>query len=102
MPGRGSKVHPVTVRPVAFIGDVNASRAPAFLKRKGVPVANEPDQHKPTETFEFRLQMEAVKLRKQAEGMPAGVRRDELLQKARQADTAVHMNQWLASSFPRP
>ncbi len=60
---------------------------------------NRPEQN---ETFEFRLQMEAVKLRKQAEGMPAGIRRDELLQKAHQADNAIHMNQWLASSFPQP
>jgi len=49
-----------------------------------------------TPTFEFRLQMEAVKLRKQAEGMPAGIRRDELLLKARQADAAICMNQSLA------
>ena len=52
-----------------------------------------------TGTFEFRLPMEAVKLRKQAEGMPAGVRRDELLQKARQADGGPHMNWRLASLF---
>ena len=67
-----------------------------------MPVLDKPNRHKRTETFEFRLQMEAVKLRKQAEGMPAGIRRDELLQKARQADNAVQMNQWLASPFPQP
>ena len=44
------------------------------------------------EIFEFRLQTEAVNLRKQADGLPAGVRRDELLQKASQAEAAVHMN----------
>jgi len=102
IPGDEVQRYQITVRPVAFIGDVNARRAPAFPKRKGVHVPDRPSRHKQTETFEFRLQMEAAKLRKQAEGMPAGIRRDELLQKARQADSAVHMNQWLASPFPRP
>jgi hypothetical protein len=50
-----------------------------------------------TETLECRLQTEAVNLRKQAEGMPAGVRRDERLQKACEAEAAVHINRWLAS-----
>lgn len=81
---------------MAFIGDVDACRAPAFLERKGAPVTNSRNRPKHNETFEFRLQMEAAKLRSQAEGMPAGIRRDELLQKARQADAAVQMNQWLA------
>jgi hypothetical protein len=57
---------------------------------------NSPEQ---TPAFEFRLQMEAAKLRKQAEGMPAGVRRDELLQKALQVDVAMRINQRLASPF---
>jgi hypothetical protein len=89
----------ITARPLAFIGDVDAGCAPAFLKRKGAPVTTLQNRPNQNETFEFRLQMEAARLRKQAEGMPAGVRRDELLQKARQADAAVHMNQWLASPF---
>ena len=59
-----------------------------------------PNGHQQTETFEFRLQMEAVGLRKQAEGMPAGIRRDELLQKARHADAAA--NRRLASSILQP
>jgi hypothetical protein len=65
-------------------------------------VPDKPKRYKQTETFEFRPQMEAVQLRKQAEGMPAGVRRDELLQKARQADTAIYLNQWPAPSLLQP
>ena len=34
-------------------------------------------------TFEYRLTQEAISLRQQAKGMPPGVRRTELLQKAR-------------------
>jgi hypothetical protein len=78
------------------------SRAPAFLERKGAPVTIERNRPEQNETFEFRRQMEAVRLRKQAEGMPAGIRRDELLQKARQADAAVHMNRWLSPPIPQP
>ena len=78
------------------------SRALAFLERNGAPVTIERSRPEQIETFEFRLQMEAVRLRKQAEGMPAGIRRDELLQKARQADAAVHMNRWLSPAIPQP
>jgi hypothetical protein len=48
-------------------------------------------------TFEYRLAQEAINLRKQAKGMPLGVRRDELLRKARQIDAAVEVNKWLTS-----
>jgi hypothetical protein len=42
-------------------------------------------------------------LRKQAEGMPAGVARDDLLRKARQAETRVStVLEWLSSSGLRP
>jgi hypothetical protein len=48
-------------------------------------------------TFECRLAQEATNLRKQAEGMPLSIRRDELLRKARQIDVAVEVNKWLTS-----
>ena len=38
-----------------------------------------------------RLKEEASKLRMQAQGMPSGVRRDELLRKAHQAETAARL-----------
>jgi len=37
-----------------------------------------------------------------AKGMPAGVRRDGLLEKAGRAEAAVHMNRWLAPSSVQP
>ena len=52
---------------------------------------------KQSSTFEYRLQEEAMNLRKQAEGMPHCVRRDELLRKASQIDVAAHINKRLAS-----
>jgi hypothetical protein len=48
-------------------------------------------------TFEFRLAQEAISLRKQADGMPLSIRRDELLRKARQMDAASQVNKWLTS-----
>ncbi|MCK1420720.1 hypothetical protein IVB14_05185 [Bradyrhizobium sp. 180] len=53
---------------------------------------------KPSSTsFEYRLDREATSLRKQAEGMPTSVRRDELLRKARQIDVAIEINAWVTS-----
>jgi hypothetical protein len=45
-----------------------------------------------------RLIQEAQSLRKQAAEMPHGDLRDELLMKARHAETAAHMDDWLASN----
>jgi hypothetical protein len=42
-------------------------------------------------TLEVRLE-EAINLRRQAEGMPPGIRRDELLRKANQAESAAHVD----------
>jgi len=53
-------------------------------------------------TFEYRLAQEAINLRLQANGMPAGVRRTELLREARQIDVAGEINNWLSSPGLRP
>jgi hypothetical protein len=47
--------------------------------------------------FPERLSHEAEHLREQAEAMPPGNEREELLRKARQAETASHINEWLSS-----
>jgi hypothetical protein len=52
--------------------------------------------------FENRLEQEAFNLRKQAEGMPLSIRRDELLRKANQAETAAQISEWLRVSGSRP
>jgi hypothetical protein len=48
-------------------------------------------------TFQYRLAQEAMNLRKQADGMPLGIRRDELLRKAGQTDVAAQVNKWVTS-----
>jgi len=50
-----------------------------------------------TTSLEESLAKEAAQLRKQAQGTPPGVERDLLVRKARRAETASHMAEWLAS-----
>ena len=48
--------------------------------------------------FDERLQRAAGEARAAAGKLPQGQERDELLKKARQAETAAHLNEWLCSS----
>ena len=48
-------------------------------------------------TFPERLDQEVKRLRAEAEKLPRGSERDQLLRKARQAETAFHVNDWLSS-----
>ncbi len=52
---------------------------------------------KQTVPLDQRLQSEAERLRKEAQGTPPGVARDKLIRPARQAEAAAHMQDWLAS-----
>jgi hypothetical protein len=51
-----------------------------------------------TLSFPDRLANEAERLRKEADVLDPGPERDELLKKARQADVAAHMGEWLSSA----
>jgi hypothetical protein len=44
-----------------------------------------------------RLMQEAERLRKEAQGKPPGIERERLIRRARQAETAAHMQEWLTS-----
>jgi hypothetical protein len=48
-------------------------------------------------SFEERLAEEAQRLKNEAKALPPGTQREGLLRKARQAETASHINQWLNS-----
>ena len=52
---------------------------------------------KQTTTLDQRLSEQAERLRKEAQGTPPGVKRDDLLRRARQAQTAAHMQEWITS-----
>jgi hypothetical protein len=57
---------------------------------------------KQTESLEQRLAEEASRLRKEARGTPPGVERDRLTRRARQAETGVHISNWLRSPGLQP
>ena len=57
---------------------------------------------KQTLTLEERLAREAKRLRDEAKLLPPGAVREELLRKARQADTGSHMSEWLRSPELQP
>lgn len=49
-----------------------------------------------------RLIEEAQRLRKEAKGTYPGIERERLIRKARQAETAAHMQDWLRSPGLHP
>ena len=57
---------------------------------------------KQTESLEMRLSAEAARLREEAKELPHGIKREELLRKARQTETASHMSEWLTSPGLQP
>jgi hypothetical protein len=58
---------------------------------------------KHTATFEERLAAEATRLKIAARNLPRGKARDDMMRKARQAEMACHMSEWLSSpGLPLP
>jgi hypothetical protein len=55
-----------------------------------------------TSSLEERLLDQAQRFRDQAKTLRPGRERDELIRKARQAETASHINEWVASPGLRP
>ena len=54
------------------------------------------------QTFEERLADEAVRFREAAKEAQPGMARELLLRRARQAETALHMSEWLKSPGLQP
>ena len=55
-----------------------------------------------TQSLEERLADEAKRLREQANLLPHGAVRDQVLRKARQAETGSRMSEWLRSPELQP
>jgi len=53
-------------------------------------------------TFEERLAEEARRFKEAADKLPHGTARELLLRRARQAETAAHINEWLRSPGLQP
>jgi hypothetical protein len=54
------------------------------------------------QSFEERSAEEAKRLREEANSLKPGAARDDLIRKARQAETGSHMSEWLRSPGLRP
>jgi hypothetical protein len=57
---------------------------------------------RPILSFDERLAQQARRVREQARTMPPGIERESLLRKARQTETALQVNEWLASRGSQP
>jgi hypothetical protein len=55
-----------------------------------------------TQSLEMRLSEEAKRLREEAKLLRPGALRDELIRKAKQAETGAHISEWLRSPGLRP
>jgi hypothetical protein len=52
--------------------------------------------------LEERLEQMARHCREKAKTLPPGIEREEMVRKARQAETASHLTQWVGSPGLRP
>ena len=55
-----------------------------------------------TQSLEPRLSEHAKRLRAEAKLLPPGAARDEIIRRARRAEIAVHIDEWLTSPGLRP
>jgi len=69
---------------------------PASLKSGGSAVM-ERRRFTQSAPLDQRLEQQAKRLRDEARGTPPGIARDMLIRRARQAETAARMNDWLSS-----
>ena len=61
------------------------------------------DADQPKTLLQIRLTLEAARLKEAAAALPVGEERDAVLNKARQFDNALHINDWLATpGLPPP
>src|SRR6266404_8238478 len=90
-PGHGLGLQLVITAPSwASIGDRETGRTPASTKQGNVM-----GRKKQSSGQKWHEQAEALK--REAEKLPYGRERDELLRKARQLETASRINEWVSS-----
>jgi len=87
--------------PVVFIGDENAECAPAFLSGKEQRMLKR-RRFKQTKSLKERLLERAEQFREEAKLLPYGLVRDAVIKRARQAEAAAHMDEWLNSPGLQP
>ena len=58
--------------------------------------------NQPKPTLEQRLAQEALRFQEQVKSLPHGKERELLVRKARQLETASHVNEWILSPGLKP
>jgi hypothetical protein len=86
----------ITARSVAFIGDENADCAPAPFQQ-GSSAMQTRCRFKQDTPLQSRLAAWAKDVREQASQLQPGPERDVLMAKARQAETAANLEDWINS-----
>lgn len=76
-------------------------RAPAF-REMGSTMSEKRRRSKQTVSFKDRLILWAQKVREDAADLRPGPEKELLLKKARQADTAAHLDDWVNSPGLQP
>jgi hypothetical protein len=86
---------------MASIGDENAIALPPLPNSEKESVMQR-RRFKQTIPLDQRLEDEAVRLRQEAENTPPGSEREKLIRRARHAETAAHLQEWLTSPGLQP
>ena len=89
----------ITAPPVASIGDCEFCSAPARRQRRSVMQRR---RFKQSMSLQERLAAWAKSVRAKAAKLKPGPERDALLQRASQADTAAHFDDWANSTELQP
>lgn len=92
-------MEPVTARTVAFTCDEIANCAPARRTGSSAMGRRRFNQETP---LQDRLAMFAQEMREKAEQLKPGPERDDLLRRARRADTSMHLDDWAKSPGLQP
>jgi hypothetical protein len=85
----------ITARPVASIGDENANCAPALSEQGSFGMKHRHLEQ--TRSLRERLVDEINCLREEAHLLPPSHRREMLLRRAQQDETAMQIDAWLSS-----
>ena len=85
----------ITARPVASIGDENANCAPALSEQGSFAMKRRHCEQ--TQSLRERLVDEINCLREEARRLPPSRRREMLLHRAQQDETAMQIDAWLSS-----
>ncbi len=86
---------------MAVIGDENATARSRHFQAMEQRMQERRDLLQ-TEPLLKPVVGDAERLRKEAQGTPPGIERERLLRKARQAETASRMQEWLISRGLQP